>query len=101
MSGGEEEQEEEDVPQQVEDLAQASVPNSMKNIRACKRCGILKTIEQFVDDGCENCPFLGIVSFKIRPQAGRAGGVVVTVVNTTLCRGVVNSVGEPMNKDSS
>ena len=61
MAGGEEE-EEEDVPQQVADLAQASVPNSLKAIRACKRCGILKTIEQFVEDGCENCPFLGMVS---------------------------------------
>jgi transcription elongation factor SPT4 len=58
-SGGEEE--EEDVPQQVADLAQASVPTSVRTIRACKRCGILKTVEQFVNDGCENCPFLDMV----------------------------------------
>jgi transcription elongation factor SPT4 len=58
-SGGEEEEEE--VPQQVAELAQASVPNSLKGIRACKRCGILKTLDQFVNEGCENCPFLDMV----------------------------------------
>ena len=62
MSEGEGAEEEDDLPQQVADLQQASVPNSLKAIRACKRCGILKTMEQFVEDGCENCPFLGMVS---------------------------------------
>ena len=57
--GGEEEEEE--LPQQVADLAQASVPSSLRGIRACKRCGILKTLEQFVNEGCENCPFLDMV----------------------------------------
>jgi transcription elongation factor SPT4 len=55
------EEEEEDVPQQVDDLANASVPNALRGIRACKRCGILKTIDQFVREGCENCPFLDMV----------------------------------------
>lgn len=49
---------EEEMPQNVADLAQASIPNDMRGIRACKRCGILKTTDQFVDHGCENCPFL-------------------------------------------
>lgn len=49
---------EENVGQQVQELADAPVPSSLKNIRACKRCGLLKTFEQFIDDGCENCPFL-------------------------------------------
>jgi transcription elongation factor SPT4 len=57
-SGGEEE---EDMPQQVSDLAQASVPAQIRGIRACKRCGILKTLDQFINDGCENCPFLDMV----------------------------------------
>ena len=56
-----EEEEEEEVPQQVAELAQASVPNALRGIRACKRCGILKTLDQFVDHGCENCPFLEMV----------------------------------------
>jgi transcription elongation factor SPT4 len=59
-SGGEEEEEE--VPQQVADLAEASVPTAVRGIRACKRCGILKTIDQFANEGCENCPFLDMVS---------------------------------------
>jgi Spt4/RpoE2 zinc finger len=53
--------EEENIPQQVADLADASVPNQMRGIRACKRCGILKTLDQFLQDGCENCPFLDMV----------------------------------------
>lgn len=55
------EEEEEELPQQVADLAQASVPTSLRGIRACKRCGILKTMDQFVNEGCENCPFLDMV----------------------------------------
>jgi len=54
-------EEEEDVPQVVADLAQASVPTQIKGVRACKRCGILKTLDQFLNEGCENCPFLDMV----------------------------------------
>ena len=51
-----------ELPQQLVDLADAPVPTSTKGIRACKRCGLLKTVEQFIDEGCENCPFLEMVS---------------------------------------
>lgn len=57
----EEDEEDEGVPSQIDELAKASVPNNIKTIRACKRCGILKTQEQFYDHGCENCPFLDMV----------------------------------------
>lgn len=53
--------EEEEVPQQVAELAQAPVPNALRGIRACKRCGLLKTLDQFINEGCENCPFLDMV----------------------------------------
>jgi len=46
-------EDEQELPQNVADLAQASVPSAIRGIRACKRCGILKTLDQFVDDGCE------------------------------------------------
>lgn len=52
---------EEELSPQIADLAQASAPNAMKGLRACKRCGILKTLDQFIDEGCENCPFLEMV----------------------------------------
>lgn len=55
------EEEEQELPQQVADLAQSSTPRSIRGIRACKRCGILKTMDQFIDEGCENCPFLDMV----------------------------------------
>jgi transcription elongation factor SPT4 len=52
------EEEGEELPAQVAELASASVPTNIRSIRACKRCGILKTQDQFYDEGCENCPFL-------------------------------------------
>lgn len=59
MSGAEEE--EGDIRSALSDLSQAIAPTSMKTMRACKRCGLLKTIDQFIDEGCENCPFLDMV----------------------------------------
>jgi transcription elongation factor SPT4 len=53
-----EEEEDDGVPPQIAELSQATVPTNLKAIRACKRCGILKTPEQFYDTGCDNCPFL-------------------------------------------
>lgn len=66
MSYQPEEEEEEELPQQVADLAQASVPQSIRGIRACKRCGILKTVDQFINEGCENCPFLDMVRIYLQ-----------------------------------
>jgi transcription elongation factor SPT4 len=53
-------EDEDEVPQQIAELANASVPSNLRTVRACKRCGILKTADQFLDDGCENCPFLNM-----------------------------------------
>lgn len=42
-------------------LAQAAVPTSFrKKLRACMRCNLVKTSEQFFGSGCENCPFLNM-----------------------------------------
>lgn len=60
VEGEGEGEEEEELPQ-VAELANASVPNAMRGIRACKRCGLLKTLDQFINEGCENCPFLDMV----------------------------------------
>jgi hypothetical protein len=57
----EEEDDEEQLKPEVAELAEASVPNQIRGIRACKRCGILKTLDQFINEGCENCPFLDLV----------------------------------------
>jgi len=51
----------EGVPQHVAELANARVPNNMKSLRACLRCGLIKTLGQFYDEGCENCPELELV----------------------------------------
>ena len=59
--GAEEDVVDGDIPAQITELAQASVPDNVRGIRACKRCGILKTLEQFLSEGCENCPFLSMV----------------------------------------
>ena len=57
--------EEEDLPPQIAELAQARAPTAMKGTRACKRCGIIKALDQFVDEGCENCPYLEMVRFML------------------------------------
>jgi transcription elongation factor SPT4 len=31
------------------------VPTSVKQLRACKKCHLVKTYEQFMQVGCENC----------------------------------------------
>lgn len=31
------------------------VPNTMRNLRACLLCSLIKTSDQFEVDGCENC----------------------------------------------
>ncbi|KMZ63725.1 Transcription elongation factor SPT4 [Zostera marina] len=37
----------------------AQVPTSFGNqLRACLRCRLVKTYDQFRESGCENCPFL-------------------------------------------
>ena len=63
------ESEEEGVPQALEELANATAPSSLKGVRACKRCGLLKTLDQFINAGCENCPFLDMVSMDLIVKA--------------------------------
>jgi transcription elongation factor SPT4 len=41
-----------------EGIGSASIPLEMKKLRACLRCSLIKTVDQFYDEGCENCPFL-------------------------------------------
>lgn len=47
----EEEEEGERLPPKVEELAQASVPTTLKGVRACLCCGIVKTLDQFLEYG--------------------------------------------------
>ena len=42
------------------------VPSNSKKILACKGCGLLKTYEQFLERGCDNC------DDEIRLQGSRA-----------------------------
>eukprot|EP01039_Chlorochromonas_danica_P003083 gene3083-3371_t len=36
----------------------AEIPDEFKALRACLRCGLVKTLTQFHENGCENCIFL-------------------------------------------
>ena len=38
-----------------ENREELSVPSGLKGLRACIVCMLVKTSEQFSDDGCENC----------------------------------------------
>ena len=37
------------------DYVCADVPNDLKSLRACLRCSLLKSFQQFYENGCENC----------------------------------------------
>jgi transcription elongation factor SPT4 len=41
---------------------QADLPPSMKHLRACLSCKLIKTYDQFRDDQCENCENFSTVS---------------------------------------
>ena len=32
-----------------------SVPRDLRNLRACLVCSMVKTLDQFIQDGCDNC----------------------------------------------
>jgi hypothetical protein len=32
-----------------------TLPSSMRNVRACLLCSLVKTVDQFEADGCDNC----------------------------------------------
>mmetsp|Transcript_21165 Transcript_21165/g.36373 ORF Transcript_21165/g.36373 Transcript_21165/m.36373 type:complete len:121 (-) Transcript_21165:1890-2252(-) len=36
------------------------VPNAFTKLRACLSCSLVKTMGQFHESGCENCPFLSM-----------------------------------------
>ena len=48
------------------DLGVANTPASLKQLRACKTCRLVKTYKQFLDEACENCP-------HERPMGSRHG----------------------------
>ncbi|CAJ0930490.1 unnamed protein product, partial [Mesorhabditis belari] len=32
-----------------------TIPKNMRGLRACLVCSLIKSLQQFVDDGCDNC----------------------------------------------
>lgn len=36
----------------------AAAPSDMKSLRCCISCRLVKSFEQFYDEGCDNCPYL-------------------------------------------
>ncbi|KAI8507216.1 transcription elongation factor SPT4-like [Branchiostoma floridae] len=46
-------------------MSMETVPKEMRNLRACLLCSLIKTIDQFVFDGCDNCePYLQLKGNK-------------------------------------
>jgi len=39
----------------AENFAAAPMDTSSRNTRACIRCGLVKTFDQFFESGCDNC----------------------------------------------
>eukprot|EP00897_Mesotaenium_endlicherianum_P009700 jgi/Mesen1/8759/ME000524S08054 len=49
----------------------AEVPaDTGKQLRACLRCTLLKTYDQFLVSGCENCPFFQMANDRDRVNEG-------------------------------
>eukprot|EP00474_Spongospora_subterranea_P010533 CRZ10991.1 hypothetical protein [Spongospora subterranea] len=38
----------------------AAAPSSLRNLRACLQCKLVKNLADFRQNGCENCPDLGL-----------------------------------------
>ena len=47
----------------------ADIPDSLQTLRACIPCMLVKTYEQFYNDGCENCSFLDLQDNKDKIKA--------------------------------
>ncbi|KZV54543.1 transcription initiation factor TFIID subunit 4b-like [Dorcoceras hygrometricum] len=70
----------------VGDVVAAQLPTSFGHeLRACLRCRLIKTYDQFLDSGCENCPF-----FKMEEDPGRVANCttpnfngVISIMDTT------------------
>lgn len=63
----------------------AQRPDSVKKLRACKTCKLIKTYDQFKSTYCENCPFT-------HPDSDNAGSDYVDSSTTAdfegcACRG--------------
>ena len=43
-----------------EDFMTTQIPTNLKALRACLRCYLIKSFDQFLDEGCENCDFLAM-----------------------------------------
>ncbi|KAL0248175.1 hypothetical protein GEMRC1_003411 [Eukaryota sp. GEM-RC1] len=56
------------------------LPAGTKGLRACLWCGLIKTEDQFIDLGCENCDFLNMEGDPDR----------VAEVTTTSYEGIVS-----------
>ena len=48
------------------DVDFCEAPSSMQGHRACLRCGLVKCMDQFYANGCENCPFLEMIERQDR-----------------------------------
>eukprot|EP01112_Ceratiomyxa_fruticulosa_P009511 TRINITY_DN247_c0_g1_i1.p1 TRINITY_DN247_c0_g1~~TRINITY_DN247_c0_g1_i1.p1 ORF type:complete len:118 (-),score=8.79 TRINITY_DN247_c0_g1_i1:144-497(-) len=50
-------------------LNPAVIPTELRTMRACMLCTLIKTYDQFVDDGCDNCgQVLGMQGDRDRTQ---------------------------------
>ncbi|CAM9630599.1 unnamed protein product [Discosporangium mesarthrocarpum] len=58
----------EDHDEEDGELEWADIPKHLKGLRACKRCSLVKSNDQFVNSGCENCAFLDMESDQDRVQ---------------------------------
>lgn len=54
-----------------EDVGDHVVPTEVtqSKLKACMSCSLIKTTQQFVNDGCDNCPFMSYIGDRERVGA--------------------------------
>ena len=67
----------------VNPLAQAVIPNQYKKLRACKSCLLIKSEDQFLSDGCENCP---LYDYSDLDSLGKSNHSTKEILSLPTCK---------------
>ena len=66
-----------------------TTPSSLRGLRACMFCSLVKTTDQFFESGCENCPFLDLADNRERILQATSGSFAGYFVLAEMIRVVL------------
>ncbi len=62
-----------------------SYPNSLKKLRACINCHLIKTESQFLKDGCDNCTSINLNEISNYITSNFKGMIAITYPQGSWC----------------